>query len=274
MQRCCAVRKKGSKDQCTAKPLFGHTLCGRHAKVKKPVLWSDLHKKTSVVMFQALLRGWLVRHYLQLCGPGVLKRKNVINDEDLATFEEKDRQHPFEYFSIEENGKVWWFDYHTIYSWTLQSHQPTNPYSKTPLTIQDRKRLREIWGYRQRNKMTLPKESSIYEDRVRGRWNILCQTFEDYGFSGVHPNIFLKITKASFYSMFRMIADDIDVSVSKNSYYKEKILRLCASPIHNVHSLKSDKYTLYSLLTLLMMLSKPKDPYIMVFTVLSALHRC
>lgn len=274
MQRCSAVRRKGSKDQCTAKPLFGHTLCGRHAKMIKPVLWKDLHKRTSIVKFQALVRGWMVRHYLHLCGRGALNRKLVLNDEDLATFEDKNRQHPYDYFSIEENGKVWWFDFHTIYNWCLQSHQPTNPYSKTPLSTNDRKRIREVWGYRQRHGMLLPVESLVHENRVLGRWNILCQTFEDYGFSDVHPNMFLRMPKASLYTMFRMIGEDIEVSVSKQSYYKEKILNLCARPIRSVHMLPSEKYTLHSLLALMLMLSKPKDPYILVFTILSALHRC
>lgn len=192
----------------------------------------------------------------------------------MVSFEGKDRQYPFDYFSIEENGKVWWFDYHTIFNWSLQSHVPTNPYSKTPLTIHDRKRIREVWGYRQRHNMTLPKESLVYEDRIRGRWNFLCQVFEDYGFSDIHPNTFIRMTKANFYAMFRMIGEDIEVSVSKHSHYKQRVLRLCESPIRNVHTMKSEKYALYSMITLIIMITKPKDPYILVFTLLSALHRC
>lgn len=274
MKRCAAVKKKGSTQQCEAKAIFGHTLCGRHAKMKKPVLWAEYHKKPAIVRFQALVRGWLVRHYLRLCGPGVLQRKNLVNDEDLATFEDKDKQYPMDYFSIEENGKVWWFDFDTICKWTMQNLHPTNPYSKTELSMNDRRRLREVWGYRQRHQMVLPKDSSIHEERIRCRWNLLCQTFEEFGFSDIHPRMFDNMAKINYYTMFQFINDDVRVSVSDKAHYKERIVRLCSNAIRSVRELDSRRYMGYSLLTLMLMISKPKDPYILVFTILSALHRC
>lgn len=276
MNRCAAVKKKGSTEQCTAKRLSRHELCGRHAKMKKPVLWSDVHKREAngIVKFQALLRGWLIRKYLKLCGKGVLCRKDLVNDEDLVTFEDKSKQYPLDYFSIEENGKVWWFDFETIYRWCCQSHRPVNPYSKTPLTIEDRKRIFEVWGCRQRTRMPLPKESIIHIERVQSRWNLLCQIFENYGFSDLHPNMFANLAKIDYYSVLRMIDDDMRVSVSDKAHYKQRITMLASNGIRCITNMDSHHYIRSTLMTLLIMLSKPKDPYILVFIILSALHRC
>lgn len=276
MNRCAAVKKKGSTDQCTVKPLYQHTLCGRHAKMKKPVLWSEVHKPEAcgIVMFQSLVRGWLVRKYLKLCGKGVLCRKELVNDEDLVTFEDKSKQHPFDYFSLEENGKVWWFDFDTIYRWSCQSHHPVNPYSKTPLSIEDRKRIFEVWGYRQRNRLPLPKESGIHLERVQSRWNLLCQIFDNYGFSDVHPNMFANMPKINYYVMLQMMNDDIRVSVSDNAHYKARITTIVSNGIRSIRNMETQHYIRSTLMALLLMLSKPKDPYILVFTILSALHRC
>jgi hypothetical protein len=276
MNQCAAVKKKGSTEPCKAKALRGHTLCGRHAKMKSPTLWKDAHKKeiTDIVKFQAIVRGWYIRKYLKLCGKGVLRRKELVNDEDLMTFEEKDKQHPFDYFSIEENGKVWWFDFSTIYRWSCQSHRPCNPYSKTPMTIEDRKRLFELWGCRQRRRLSLPKESTTHSERLQSRWNLLCQIFENYGFSDLHPNMFANMAKINYYVMLQMVNDDVRVSVSDNSHYKERIMRLTNNAIRSIRDVETHQYIRSCLTTLLLMLSKPKDPYILVFTILSALHRC
>lgn len=276
MERCAAVKKKGSIEQCKAKHVFGHTLCGRHARMKRPVLWIELHRKHkhSVVNIQSLIRGWLVRKYFRLCGRCVLSRGSLVNDEDLVTMEEKTKQSPFDFFSIEENGKVWWFDFSTIYIWALQSHAPVNPYSKRELSVDVKRRLHEIWGYRQRRRMEMPRESDVFEDRLRGRWNVLCQIFRDYGFVDVHPNMFANMSKVSYYTMFRMIEEDMRVSVSESCHYKQHIIDLCRVGYGLVHQLNPRRYALMSSLRLLLMLSKPKDSYILVFTILSALHRC
>ena len=274
MVRCVSIKKKGSVEQCTASHLLGHTMCGRHARMKDPVIWATLHKTPKLAKFQALFRGWMVRRFLRLCGPGVLARSNVINDEDLVTCEEKNKQHPFDYVGIEENGKVWWFDFGTIYTWSSQSVEPVNPYSKTPLSIDVRRRLREIWRCKHQRREPLPKESTIATERMRTRWNLLCQIFREYGFVDVHPNMFINTIKANYYAMFHMIQDDIQVSVGDKSYYKDRVLRLCSTMIRSLHATDSVRYALASQIGLYIMMMKPKDPYIVIFAIMSALHRC
>jgi hypothetical protein len=97
--------------------LKGHTLCGTHARAKNVTLWAEAHKgnTSGLRKAQGLIRGWLVRRRLRYAGPGVLCRKNLANDEDLETCEESSKEHPFDYFAFEENGKVWWFHFPTLW---------------------------------------------------------------------------------------------------------------------------------------------------------------
>ena len=129
--RCASVRKKGSDIQCPAKPLFGHTLCGRHAKCKNPILWSTTQHENihHVIKLQSCIRGWLLRKRLALAGPGVLRRKEVSNDEDFNTMNEKEKVHPMDYFGFEEHGKIWWFEVKSIFQWTTMSFNILNPYT-------------------------------------------------------------------------------------------------------------------------------------------------
>lgn len=275
MASCASVKKKGSTDQCSAKPLRGHTLCGTHARAKHVTLWCDAHKdrSKSLVRFQAIVRGWLVRRRLRYAGPGVLCRKNLANDEDLETCEEASKENPYEYFAFEENGKVWWFHFPTLWKWCLRSEQPTNPYTKVPLSDDTRKRLRAIWGYCYRHKLSRPTEPETLNERLVGRWNIVCQLFADHGFGNIDPRMFLRMGKYDYVAVFRFLRDDMEMVFSKNNNTKQYVIRNCNRMIYNASVVQSNMYILNSSYTLMIMLLYPKDPYILAFTILSALYR-
>lgn len=276
MTQCASVRKKGSVDQCESSALRGHTLCGRHARCKHPVLWSSLHvtKGKPIEKVQALVRGWIVRRHLKVHGVGVLKRKNLANDEDLFTCESKERQYPFDYFSFEENGKIWWFDFNSLWNWISRSHDPVNPYTKTPLSTETRKRIRTVWGYRVRFRYPLPEESKVFDERIRHRWNVLSQIFADYGFIDVHPMNFAGLERADYLSMFILLRADIESVYPKSDPFREKAIRLCTRGELTASTVRPTQYILQSALTLLLLLNVHREPYTMVFLVLSALYRC
>jgi hypothetical protein len=273
--QCASVRKKGSEDQCPAKCLRGLTLCGRHARCKNTTLWAEVHKKRGDAMIraQALVRGWLIRRRLGLAGPGVLCRKKTTNDEDLVSYESKDKVNPFEYFAFTENGKVWWFEFSTLWKWCARSHEPINPYTKVPVDNETLKRLHASWSYRYRHKLPLPEEPTHPRDRLHTRWNIVCALFSNYGFGAIEPRMFEQMSKMQYYTMFRFISDDIQIVMSDRDPYKEFILRMCLRAQQCVHALQTDLYVLQSTYTLLLLLLRPKDPYVLAFTVLSALYR-
>lgn len=275
MASCASIRKKGSIDQCTAKPLVGHTLCGRHARAKHVRLWCDAHKDTTskIPKVQALVRGWLLRRRLRYAGPGVLCRKNLANDEDLETCEEASKENPFDYFAFEENGKVWWFHFPTLWKWCLRSAEPTNPYTKVALSSDTRKRLRAVWGYQFRHKRGVPEEPNVFIDRMLGRWNIVCQIFADYGFGNINPRMFLPMGKNEYAVLFRFLRDDMEIVYPENNKTKKFVITQCNRMINNVNIVQPNIYLLNSMYTIMVLLMYPKDPYILAFTILSGLYR-
>jgi hypothetical protein len=265
---CSAVRKKGSTEQCPAKVISGHTLCGRHLRCKTVVLWADANQtlSTKLIRIQSVVRGWLVRKRLELAGPGVLCRKNLSNDDDLETCEESSREHPFNYFAFEESGKIWWFSFPTLWKWCIRN--PTNPYTKVPLSTSTRKRLRELWYYNRKRKISLPIGPSTFTERSRMYWNVILQTLEDYGFGEIYLN--LNFSKSNYASILRMIRDDIPVTMT-NKLARERVERHIKTALSSMAPLNT--YMLQCAYTLMIILMVPKDPYELAFTMLSAIYR-
>ena len=273
MNRCASVRKKGSRDQCTARPLRGHTLCGRHAKMKVPLLWTSLYTRTTdkTVRVQAVVRGWLIRRRLALAGPGVLCRKGVTNEEDIVTCESN--IHPMEYFAFEENGKIWWFSFSSLWSWCRRSHEPVNPYTKTPLSDDTLGRLFSMWGYRRRHQCGIPEESPGFEERLLFRWNILSQVFRANGFSQMHPRSFLTMNKSEYISMFSLLHQDLLVAYSDKDPHRDKIMRFCRRALSSTEMMQPKHYVLQSTYILMILLSIEKRPFKIAFSILSAFYR-
>lgn len=274
--QCAAVKKRGSAEPCTAKAMRAHTLCGRHARMRDPILWvaANIPRAGGLPKLQAYVRGWIVRKRMALAGPGVLSRKNLVNDEELVSCVEKDKQHPLEYFAFEENGKIWWFAFSSIWLWSLQSTTVTNPYTKEPLSVDTRKRLRALWAFQHRHREPLPEESNVVEQRLRGRLTTMCQLFSDYGFVEVNPNVFMEFGKSEWASAFRLLARDIETVFSVNDPFRDKALRLCERGHNGAHHMPDTMYPIYAAFLMKWLLSLHKDPYVMSFSVLSALYRC
>jgi hypothetical protein len=271
--RCDAIKNKKSTEQCKASAVFGSRFCGRHVKTKNVKLWKEVNarKLAPITRFQSIFRGWVIRNRLKLAGKGVLNRKDVINDEDPVTFLEKNKIHPLEYFSFEDNGKLWCFEFSSIWTWCRKSFKPTNPYTKNPLSGDTRKRLREMWGFRIRNRIPLPEESKIYEERIDERWNIICQAFVDNGFVDIHPRMFAGMRTLEMYRVFRMLHDDFG---GRNAGPVTRALFvMCNTNFRCFRTGAPIQYLMYSIYTLMKMVTLPRDPYITIFWILSALYR-
>lgn len=225
-----------------------------------------------MIRVQALVRGWLLRKRLRQHGSDVLIRATA-NDEDLLTYDEIKTIDPFEYFSFEQNGKTWGFAFPTLWKWCLRSEQPTNPYTKLPIDQDTLKRLHAVWSYRFRHKLTLPDESTNYEDRLMGRIYIISQILATYGFGSISPTIFRRLSKMQYLTLFRLLFDDVNIVLSDTSPDKRFALAYCVRAIQSVHALQTDYYLLNATYSIMLMLIRPRDPYILAFTVLSALYR-
>jgi hypothetical protein len=184
--QCLSCKNKQSTERCTAKCVPKFILCGRHLRMNKPNFWIDANPqyKDSILTIQRRWRGFWVRNRLQLGGPGILRRKECQNDEDMVTAEEKETIHPYEYFGLKEDGKTWWFEQRTIIQWAHQNEVVTNPYTRTPLQTHDLTRLRNIVGIRVRNQLPLWHTSPVIplQEKQEIRWRRIVQLLRECGF--------------------------------------------------------------------------------------------
>lgn len=275
MGRCAAVKRRGTSEPCPVNALRGHTLCGRHARMRNPVLWADanLGRTLPIVKIQSHVRGWLVRKRLSYAGTGVLHRAGLANDEDIISCVEKDKVHPFDFFSFEENGKIWWFEFDGLWTWCMRNVEPSNPYTKVPLTTDTRKRLRTLWGYKRRNREELPVESPMFMERLRHRLNILSQHFGDYGFTDVHTENFVNFSKADYITLFVLLQRDIETVIPPSDPFRLRVSRLCTNRTHVAHAVQNAQFVLQSVSLLLHIVTLYKDPYVITFSILSAFYR-
>jgi len=277
MEMCVSVRRKGSTDHCPSPPLKGYHLCSQHARMRDIVLWSDANraKSAAAIKCQAFVRGCLLRKRLALAGPGVLCRKGLANEEDLETCEVAEREHPMTYFAFSESGKVWWFHFATLWRWCCRNADPVNPYTKVPLSADTRTRLRAIWTYNRVHEIDNPREDSTSSaDRIRYRVNIICQIAGDHGFGAIDPNVFLELDKSRWITVFRMVRDDLDVTLPKSMVRAREMTKRYIEYLFETASMlpNAQCVDLASRIACLMLLY-PKDPYILAFTFLSAVYR-
>lgn len=272
MMLCASVRRKGSTDQCGSRALLGHTLCGTHARSKAVTLWVDANREKVLAAhrIQSIVRGWMVRQRLALAGPGVLKRTGLSNDEDLDTCEETSRQDPMDYFAFTENGKTWWFDFATLWKWVQMSVEPVNPYTKVPLSVDTKRRLRRMWSVRRRFRQPVPTEPAAFQDRLRTRWILICQVFADNAFGVFSPEPFLRLTKNQYIVLFRMLRDDIQASLPTTSRYALAMIHRC---LISAWTLSPTQFILQGSYALMTMLLHAKDEPALAFCVFSALYR-
>lgn len=270
MVRCAAVKNRRDTNlQCPYKSIFGSDVCGKHAKAKNVQRWKDLSVvDMRVVRCQALARGWSVRHHLRIAGPGVLNRKVVTNDEDVITYTDKNRIHPLNYFAFEEGGKIWCFEFGSIWSWMSRSAEPVNPYTKVSLSLEVRRRLREVWYIRSVKRLAPLVELSSIEERIEQRWMVLCQVFVDNGFVDATPEQFVRLPRSAYVSVFRMVYADLQ---HKHTTQRSLCLAML-TPI--IMEKNNPTYIINALRVLLRIILTHKQQYESIFIVMSALFRC
>lgn len=213
MAQCLACKRKDSTERCINKSIVNFMYCGRHIKIKdvKPwIAWRPilLHH---IIRIQALCRGYIARKPLKLAGKGVLKRSLCINDDEMITMENKERIHPYNYFSLEEDGKIWFFDQRTIFQWAQKDLIIRNPYTRTQLSNEDTARIRKLYVWRRRNKMEVfhdvPPETNSFEKRDK-RWMRIAQIMREAGHS-IHHEHFICFNYPQMATFVNSFAEDL-----------------------------------------------------------------
>ena len=213
--QCFSCKNKGSKERCAAACIQGHMLCGRHLHMKQPKYWIDAnpHIEKAIIKVQALWRTYDARRRIRLAGPGVFRRSMCHNEDDMVTAEEKTKVSPLEYFAIEEAGKVWWFEQKTILQWAHQNESITNPFTRTPFSQSDMRRIRQLYTYRLRRKEQIwhtPITAVSSLERQELRWRRVSQFMSECGYGDeVSVNHWLTLSFPQLILFANILAEDI-----------------------------------------------------------------
>lgn len=281
MNQCVSCKNINSAERCPLKSLTGIPFCGKHAKMKKHKLWVEPeHLSVNAIKIQKLWRGYSVRHYLELAGKGVLKRSLCHNEEEVNSLEDKHRQHPFEYFSFEESGKLWWLDVRSMYEWSVQQTKPSNPYTRQDLSREDCARFRELLVLRKIRKWS--NEHNLEKDfpsKFSDKWMRICQEIEEKTFTEINPIFFGTMSRNTMYVFTRMILQDVTAwrnekphgPKSRRAKYVYWLWNCAKKQVTNVNTPIQNSYFLAG--TLLNILMDCKESYPVCFIILSALYR-
>jgi hypothetical protein len=170
-------------------------------RMKVPSQWIEKQPNLlpRLVRIQALWRGYSARNWMRLAGPGVLKRSLCHNDDEMVTMDGKAELSPLDYFSITQDGKVWWFDVRSMLDWARKNVAITNPFNRQPLTVDDTRRLRELGYNRERRKLSVthtdpPLTLTLLEARDE-HWVQVVQVLVEHGFTDlIHPEHYIGMT--------------------------------------------------------------------------------
>lgn len=281
MITCVSCKNKTSNDRCTNKPLKGLVLCGTHVRVKRLRLWKDVNKLDSkAIAIQKLYRGYMVRSWLAISGPGVLKRSVCHNEDEIVTLDEKNKINPFDYFAFEENSKVFWFDVRTLVEICKRTLRPTNPYTREPLSNNTRQRLRKICIRRLARKITNlhnHDQTLSFEEKLESQWLYICQIIEENCFFDVSPMYFTSLSRIQLFVFISFFYKDM-LSWASEHYTRESRRYIYLNRVRRLVKaygprISSQTLGYFIALTLAGILNDCSDNYPICFMIMSSLYR-
>jgi len=279
---CSAYKNKTSTDRCSNKCLTGLSFCGTHAKAKTKRIWRDertLDKQATLI--QKLWRGYLIRKWMKLAGPGVLNRKNGHNEEELFSMDGKNSVHPLDYFAFEEKGKIYWFDVRSLAEHCVKDVNPTNPYTREPLSIETRRRMRELCVMRYNHGLSNrydPNAVRSYEEVIESGWIHICQIIHENGFfDEMKPNMFLGMTKFQLSMVLNMFKRDLaswaaehKSTTSRRYKYVHWLRRLI---VEYAKGIEHDRFKFLASRVIMAIFNDTVDQYNVCFMFMTALYR-
>jgi hypothetical protein len=276
---CGSCKNKTSTERCGSHALKNLQFCGKHAKSKNPRLWTEVNKVSDVVVtLQHLWRGWIAKHIIALAGPGVFKRSLCHNTEDVITSDEK--IHPFNYFSFEEDGKIFCFDIRSIFQISLSKLQPENPYTRQKLSLETRKRLKEAIYYRESRRLPLFHDPLYLSDAHKVfemRWMRISQMLEESLFIDINPMFFIALNRTQLWEFTAILRDKLLLWANEHSNINSRrnIYYLWVHTCWKRQTLEvadTKKVCYYLGACLLRILRDAKQPHDLCFKILSARH--
>lgn len=277
MSICISCKNQTSAERCPSRAIIGLTFCGKHVRSPIKRLWHVVNGlDIKATLIQKVWRGYTVRFRLKLAGPGVLKRSLCHNEEDVVSFEPRERQHPFEFFSFEEDGRIWWFDILSIIGCLNSNLRPMNPYTRQPLSIDTRRRLRAVYKYRVHNRLPIvhqPHTKRSYEELLEHQWMKIVQIVHENGFEDVHPNHFMSLNKSQLLILLNYIVNDMTALATEHPITSRRYRWLSAIKRER-DMFNANPHGRVQVPTLLVsLLNSMNDEYNFCFILMSALYR-
>lgn len=228
MNRCLSCKAQTSNERCTHPCLRTLIVCRQHARVKRPRLWHEVNQWVldGLIRVQSAWRGYSIRNRLALAGPGVLRRAVCHNDDELTTCISKTRQHPLDYFSIEDQGRIYWFDQRSMLQWAHTHQNATNPYTRQPLSSSDLRRLRELSHKRALFKRPLYHSASMIPhtipERRDMRWLRVCQVLQEHGIRALRFEHFASMDALQIEYFLSFLREDVRWWMAHSSGQRRK----------------------------------------------------
>jgi hypothetical protein len=228
-----------------------------------------------VLLIQKMWRGYTLRHRLALAGPGVLSRSRCHNQEELVSMEGAKDVHPLRYFSFEEDGKVWWFDVRSIIGCLNSSLEPLNPYTRRPLSMETRQRLRALYKYRIRSRLRTTHTTQMKQvnEMTEFQWLRLSQILVENGFEDTRPAMFNRLNANQLYIVLSYIKNDVHALAKEHpkTSFRYQYARTLSRECSNFFRFSHPQLQFSSIMVNI--LHHSVEPYPICFIIMSALYR-
>lgn len=226
MNLCVSCKNVTTTERCDRYCLIGLDVCGIHARSKNRRNWFSVNKiEPKIVKIQAIWKGYSLRNRLKRAGAGVLKRSICNNEEEFMSLEPISKLDPLLYFSFEEDGKIWAFNVYGLCKILLYDVQPKNPYTRTPLSVDTRKRLRSYFMFLLRRR-----DSEILrifrEGDLDCKLITITQILQENGFEDFRPEYISFCSYDQAYILRSLLLHDLRALSYKNPNLK--LYRYCA----------------------------------------------
>jgi hypothetical protein len=278
---CASCKNKSSFERCSNKCLLGFQFCGKHVKAKYVRVWKDINNlDVKAMLIQKIWRGFSVREWMRVAGPGVLKRQLCHNDEELVTLDDKQSVAPFDYFSFQENEKVYWFDIRSLSELVMSKLKPENPYTREPLTFDTRQRLRKLCLRRKLRHIENLHDSNPerpINEVINTTWIYICQIIEENGFFDMSHLYFTTLNRTQLFIFNSMLQQDLIAWAAEHTNKQSRRYRYVywmkrVMAVTNIET-DRDKISFISARVISTILNDCRDPYSICFIVVSCLHR-
>lgn len=228
--QCLSCKTKTTTERCEKMVANRCIFCPVHMRSKTIRMWSEHNPeiKRSIIYFQSLWRGYRIRYRLKLAGKGAINRKVCHNDDEMVTGDSKKDIHPFDYFSIEEDGKVWWFDQKSMIQWAQKTVSVSNPFTRKKLSASDMNRLHELTFLRKKAKQPIVHSYEIEHPTIEylrdQRWLRIVQRMREHSIAeDVHPNHFGDIDYDQFVIFLNSLIEDTRWWTFENTNKREDV---------------------------------------------------